>query len=228
MIKMSRLLICFVGIDGSGKTTIARMTEQILRRQGMQAKYVWAAYNFIFMKYIVKIFKKIFIKENIYKNYNDYIISIQKFTSLPLISHVYFVLISIEYMVEILFKVRLPLLLGKNVIVDRYVFDTAANLAVNLGFGTEEYMQLVNKLLKFCPMPDIIYYIDVPEEVALKRKNDIPDINYLKLRKRCYDELAKVYKIIILNNTGDIEGMKNKLTSSISLFLNNNAYFSHG
>ena len=42
---MQGTLICIIGIDGSGKTTVARQLVQEMKARGVSARYVWAGFS---------------------------------------------------------------------------------------------------------------------------------------------------------------------------------------
>jgi len=39
--KFRAILICFTGIDGSGKTTLAKMLVEGMKKEGIKSKYVY-------------------------------------------------------------------------------------------------------------------------------------------------------------------------------------------
>jgi len=104
-------------------------------------------------------------------------------------------------MIQVFFKVSFPLYLGRQLVVDRYVFDIAVNLSLTSGKNVEYAKKLIDWSLRFSPRPDHVFYIDLPEEIAFNRKDDIQDIAYLKERRQRYLWLAKEYGFTILDGT---------------------------
>jgi len=54
-------------------------------------------------------------------------------------------------------------------------------------------------MLKIFPKPDFVFMIDLPEEVAFNRKNDIQSVEYLKERRQLYLEMSDKYGFIKIN-----------------------------
>ena len=77
---------------------------------------------------------------------------------------------------------------------DRYIHDTViTDISANLGYDSVQSNILI-KTLSLVPKPDLIFYIDIPEEIAYSRKDDVPHINYLQVRKKLYDDLGDLLK----------------------------------
>ena len=214
--RKPKFFIAFIGLDGSGKTTLAQATKSILCKQGLEVKYSWTAHELFLLRPLVKGLKKILIRKKSLDNYQDYIGSVRRAVRPKFIYFSYLYLILAEYLTEIFFKVRIPLWLGKSVVADRYIYDTATNIAANLNFSFDQYEKLIKKLLFFSPKPDLVCYISIPEEIATQRKKDIPDIDYLKMRKKYYQELAKKSKIIELDGREKVEVLEARLVKILS------------
>jgi dTMP kinase len=63
---------------------------------------------------------------------------------------------------------------------------------------------MISNLLKLIPVPDVSFLIDVPEEVAFNRKNDVPDIAYLKERRSNYLKVGKWFNMIVIDGSKNI------------------------
>lgn len=218
--KTKGILICFMGIDGSGKSTLAIKTKEILLTHGIQTKYVWGGYNLFVLRPIVKMIRKVVTrKHNPFKDYSQYHSSLKELGRRKFLFKTYQYLLLFEYLIEILIKIKIPLWLGQNIISDRYIFDTATNIASNYDLSFEEHKRLIDSLLRLCPMPDIIYFADIPEEVALKRKEDIPSVEYLTNRRKYYKKISNHYNVITLDGSDNLDNLSDFLNKSIKAFL---------
>jgi len=109
-------------------------------------------------------------------------------------------ILSFDYSLQLLLKIRLPLLLGTNIICDRYVYDTAiSDLSADADYTYSETKRLVNHFFHIFPKPNMAFLLDLPEEVAYQRKSDTPSVEYLKERRSLYLDIAKEYGMIILD-----------------------------
>ena len=196
--KINRIFICFIGLDGAGKTTLAKKAYDICKANKIKPKYVWGAYDLFLMRPIVKFAKRVLLRQSDgYTNYKSYQESIKEVSQSSMISKGYQILILLEYMIEIMFKMTLPRMLGKNIIADRYVYDTVTNICSNLNSSFNTHRKMIEVLLRICPKPDILIYVDVHEEVSMQRKNDIPSIIYLQKRKKYYQNIVEHFDPII-------------------------------
>ena len=217
------LLISFSGIDGSGKSTLVGGLGRYLREQGIETRTVWGAYELYLLRPVLHFLRKMLLKRKQkgggagdYGRYQD---SLEKIGRISPLFKIYRAFILCEYLLEILVKVRLPLLRGRNIIADRYVFDTATNLAANYGFTHEAHRRLIDALLKVCPKPDLAFYVDVPEEVAVRRKKDIPSILYVQKRRKYYRDIAARYGMILLDGSTDPDALQEQMTGFLGPLL---------
>jgi dTMP kinase len=214
--KKRNTFICFIGLDGAGKSTLAQKAHQILQEYGIHAKYVWGAYDLFLLRPIVKFVKRALLHQNdSYKDYEGYQESIKEVSRNSVISKGYQILILLEYMIEIMIKITLPRVLGKSIISDRYVYDTATNICSNLNSGFNAHRKMIEGLLKICPKPEIVIYVDVPEEISIQRKNDIPSIIYLQKRKKYYQNIIGHFDVVTLDGTKDLNALEQSLREII-------------
>ena len=66
-------LICFIGIDGSGKTTIAKKMVDEFNNKNVKTMYVYNTYKPLLAKPLLMLAKLLFLKNaDMYKNYDEY------------------------------------------------------------------------------------------------------------------------------------------------------------
>ena len=171
-------LINVIGIDGAGKTTLAKSLVLELGKQDPTFRYRYCQY-FAKLLYPLKMLAKLSVmnKTDEFKDYGSYNKTKKKTSSrFPLLASIYAGTWLLDYIIQVFFKITLPLVTGQHLIVDRYIFD----IAVNLSLATNKDVGYVNKYIDFffmfAPKPDLIVFIDLPEETALSRKHDIQDI----------------------------------------------------
>ena len=216
--KTKGFLICFTGIDGTGKTTLSKELVELLNKKGVKCKYVYARLNAYILKPFILVGNSVFLRgRNISENYSEYSNTkrraIEKHSFL---SSVYQQILLFDYVLQVFFKVKLPLIFGKNIVCDRYVYDTViTDLSVDMNYSRDRVMSLLNKLLRFFPEPDIAFLIDVPEEIAYQRKDDTPSIRYLKDRRDMYLDVGKEYGMITLDGSKSLDELKNLIQKRV-------------
>lgn len=216
---MRGFLICFIGIDGSGKTTLAKELVRNLNNNGKKFRYVYARFEPLILKPFMIIARKLILNNNP-RNYIDY--SNKKKEAIRkygLLSKVYQKILLFDYILQLLFKVKIPLLFGRNIVCDRYIYDTVVDMAIDFGYTKSEMINLLKKCLNIIAKPDLIFLIDVPEEIAYQRKDDTPSIEYLKERRVIYLEIGKEYGAIILDGRRELNVLLNDIKRDVKLLL---------
>ena len=125
-----------------------------------------------------------------------------------------------DYYLQLLYKIEVPLLLNKNVVCDRYIYDTIiTDIAIDMGYSEDEIFNLIERCLSILPTPDIVFLIDIPEEVAYNRKDDVPAIGYLRDRRKYYLSVADKFNMIKIEGDKEIEDIKRKIFTETLLKL---------
>lgn len=193
-------LICFTGIDGSGKTTISISFLDKMQENEIEFNYVWCkfgSYNSVLSKLLNNLSFLILKKD---KNNLDFPgkSEIKKNT----FSKIYMYFLLFIHYIDLLVKVKLKILLDKNIICDRYLTDTIVDLILEFGLTYDDASKLVNKLF-FAPKPDLQFYINIPVDIAYERKKENSKA-YLRSKVEIYDKYATENQIVVLNGTKNL------------------------
>ena len=211
-------LMCFTGMDGTGKTTLSKELVESLNERGFNCKYVYARLNPFILKPFILIGDWIFLhSRDASENYLQYSnIKRKAIAEHSFLSKIYQRILLIDYILQIFFKIKLPLMFGKNIVCDRYIYDTViTDLSVDMNYSKERVISLLNKLLRFFPKPNITFLIDVPEEIAYNRKDDTPSIKYLRERREIYLDVGKEYGVVILNGSKSLKELKEEIGKEV-------------
>ncbi len=217
--------VCFMGLDGSGKSTGIEYARKTLADRGVNARVVRAAYVVKVMSVFTKIGKKLLMKGNsdpFAGDYRDYLEKMRKRASNGGVYYkIFSALTTLEFKCQIFFNITLNRLFGRTLLVDRYIYDNAVTYAANMGLG-EEYMRAtIEKKWKRAPKPALIIYIRTPVEVCMSRKNDIPDPLYLEVRQPLYDKIAEMYGATVISGADGLERMQNEIMAAVDRTLTN-------
>ena len=208
-----------MGIDGSGKTTLSKGLIDKYRNQGVNIKYLYARHIPILL-YPFKLLSKVLLYKNNYefKNYKKYSEIKYGFSNKHhILVKLYTTVWAIDYLIFSGIKIYWNVLLNKYLIVDRYIADVVINIAIASRLKDRELHFLLNFFHFFFPKPDLCFFIDVDEEVAFQRKNDIQSVQYLKERKEKYFVLRKYYKFLVVGGHLNKEELLNKVMEQIKL-----------
>lgn len=214
----NNFLICFTGIDGSGKTTLSKALVEVLNKNGVKCTYVYGRIEPFLLEPFISIGRRIFLREkDMFSNYREY--SNTKRDAIERNSFlftIYKYILLLDYFLQLLFKVRLPLMLGKNLVCDRYVYDTViTDLSVDMNYSHSEIKNLIKKYYYIAPKPDLAFLIDLPEEIAFQRKNDIPSIESLKEIRNIYLDAGKEEGMVVLDGSKSLHEIQNNIIDSV-------------
>ena len=220
---MKKPIICFMGLDGSGKSTSIAYVYMRLRERKIPTEIVRAAYVVKVMNLVIKLGKKFLMKKdsNPYSgDYKAYLESMRMQSEKGVAYKVFSSITTIEFKFQIFFNIILKNALGRVLLVDRYIYDNAVTYAANLGLGMEYMERVIEKKWKHAPRPNLIIYIKTPVEVCCSRKNDIPDPLYLEIREPLYDKIASKYNAITVSGMQDKQKMFDEVMKNIDSCFN--------
>lgn len=204
------LLICFMGIDGSGKTTLAKKLAEKLTKHNIKCKYLWwlEAENSVLrrtLRFLNHPSNEINRKSKLYNP--------RKSTKFFMLIYQYLVLL--DYLRQLISKVWLPINLGKVVICDRYIYDTIIAFSIEFNYSQRKFQRMFKLFSSLSPKPDIFFMVDVPNDVAFKRKDDIPSIESLSKPITIYKELGKQMNAMVIDGTRNLEELNSYLWEEI-------------
>jgi len=212
------VFICFTGMDGAGKTTLAKFIVKDLQEGGIKASYVYSRYVPIILRPVMLLGKLLFFRnKDFYRDYSGYSDTKKRASKRHnILAGFYQHLLLFDYFFQILFKIKLPLLFGKNIISDRYIYDTiVTDLSVDFNYSEEDVKKILNKILSLFPTPDITFLIDLPEEIAYQRKDDVPSIKYLRDRRKTYLFIGKECEMILLDGSMPLDEVKSAVKGNV-------------
>lgn len=208
-------LIYFMGIDGSGKSTLSNYLKDELKLEGYDVDYLWwfDGENSLIRRIIKK------ISSVAYEDPKDAVKSNSINSRNNLVKTLYSTVVIFDYLKSVPFKLYMPLLhKNKILILDRSMYDTILSLSNEFNFSKEKKDMLLRFYNKISPEPKIIFYIHVDYEIAFSRKKeDYKTLENAKSLSDNYQKLTDVLgeikpgKLIKIDNSKDLEYSKNKI-----------------
>ena len=195
-----QMLITFSGLDGTGKTKHIETLQKNFEVCEINSKVVWSRVGSLpFTQFILTLLrgKKKQI-DNMENNRINKKLPRNRFTNV-----IWRILNMIDVIIYFTFKVRIPRLIGKVILCDRYLIDAIIDLESNT--YNRNYNRFSYKILRlFLPKPDISLFIDTPVEIIKGRAElsideDIED-NY-----HIYKNLLKWFNYTIIDNLKKFE-----------------------
>lgn len=187
-------IVTLTGTDGSGKTTLAAEVAEEFRRRGYHAQHIWLGAESVLMAPIRALLRRLRRDGSGKEDPNDYTKELERKRSVvaraSILERGYVFLVLLDYRIQFLWKMW-GARKADFVVADRFLFDVLVNIGVTLGWTDERIaMECRRRLINYGP-PLLSKYVNVPIEVAMARKDDIPDRSYIEVRRSPYDALAR-------------------------------------
>lgn len=208
------IIVCFMGIDGSGKTTLAKNLQKKLDTLNVKYRYLWwLTAEKSLVRRLMRLSSKLlrFNHSNKAPAGNPSAGNI-KSDNAPgnkgkpgKLMSLYQYVTLLDYTCQLFLKVWIPRKTGYVVICDRYIYDTIIAFDITFDYGEKKYDRLFDFFYRLAPKPDVFFIVDVPAEVAFSRKDDIPSVDFLKKPQARYRALAKKLNALQLDGTQSLE-----------------------
>lgn len=221
MKRKKGIFICFTGMDGVGKTTLAKALLALMREEGFEGRYVHSRLNPFISKPVMLAGLALFLRgKEKHQSYDEYASRKKRLFENRFLSTIYLYFISFDYLLQILFKIKIPLMRGINIICDRYIYDTVIlDLTMDLNYSINKTNRVIANWLIFLPKPDLVFLADAPEEIVFTRKNDIPSLDYLKEIRSIFLKVGKNSNMIVLDSSKPIEEVEEVAVDKVREFL---------
>jgi thymidylate kinase len=141
--------IFLIGADGVGKTTMAKMLVDSLRKEGVKAIRCWSRYNNYLSKPLLAFARLIGL--NYYETHKGYKLGYHDFHKSKLLSLLFVLLQAIDVNIATFWRIVRPAKRAELVISDRGPFDTLVDVMVDTSFynlGRSPFMRLYLWLIK--------------------------------------------------------------------------------
>jgi dTMP kinase len=115
----------------------------------------------------------------------------------------------IDFQIKAFFEIRLPLMLGKCIICDRYFYDLLMELDRS-DLLSKKFTKLISQTL---PRPMITFLLDVPENLARERRA----FSNMELRskRKTFLKMSKIFNLVIIDSSKDFLSNQMKIRSTV-------------
>jgi thymidylate kinase len=220
------LLICFTGIDGSGKTTQAELLVDWLASHKIRSIYIWSRGEVLSIRRILLFLGRRVLRTTTHEinsdrnSYQIYQSRKSKLLKNVLIRNIWSITTTLEHIIQINWDIRSKLKAGIFIVCDRYFWDSTIDMAILNSQTPQCLSNRINFFLwKLVPHPAITFLVDVPPEEAIKRKNDIPSYDYASKRAEFYRYLAKIDAITVIDGCSSLDVIHQEIAHKVSNYL---------
>jgi dTMP kinase len=199
-------VICFVGVDGSGKTTQAKHLLEFLQTRGYKSRYVRVAsrpillYPFLAMTQIFGYWTA--VKKDAWTDPLENV-------SPPIrrrLGALYRLLLFVDFELIVLLKLHFQSLLVNVVICDRYVYDLILDLALS-SLLSKRFLYLI---LRATTAPDKVFLADAPPGTIIKRRTHFA-LENVTAKINIYRRLAKMLDFTEIDTTLPMEKNRRRI-----------------
>ena len=196
-------LITITGIDGAGKSTLAKNVRDELQVRGYDAVYAYGRFLPLLSYPVMEFGRRTVLSDSdIESNYSVHQSKKADLFDTSLLRRAYEILVMADYAPQLFARVLLPLYKHDYVVCDRYFYDTLlTDLSGDVISTPQQAIDRYRCYSRLVPSPDFEFYVCIAPEIAMERKDDIPDIEYLRDRKSFYDSFAEANDMTILDGT---------------------------
>lgn len=204
------MVICFHGVDGSGKTSQAERLVSRLNEAGSPAVYAWTGGRTRLTQIGRRLIKvpvadreeKPAAAQSAIRHRSSSRGVRQMILRQPPVWMLGLQVALLEHTMTIRRRVVPHLSQGRIVVCDRYLYDAVVAAAGVVGAGSASVRRLL-RLASFYPVPRPAraFLLEIPAEVALQRKNDIRDADALRKRIPLYRVAAEALEMQIVDAT---------------------------
>ena len=207
--------ICLVGVDGCGKSTLARILQRELAARGIRSRVVWLRMNY-FLTRPVLLYCRLagLTRRPVVAGQR---ISIHEFQRSPLVAKVVQYLHWLDTALAYFFKAFLPMRLrGETIICDRFVYDVLIDFIVESG-NPGLHRNLIHRLLfGLLPRRAKLVLIKADREVIIARRPDVLATDpHFDARFAEYATIDRQYGLPVVDNNDSLEKAASDVLSRV-------------
>ena len=207
--------ICLVGVDGCGKSTLAKMLQKELTARGIRTRVVWLRMNYMLTRPVLLYCRLTGLTRR--PVINGQKASIHEFQNAPIVSALVQYLHWLDTALAHFFKAYLPMRLrGETIICDRFVYDVLIDFIAESGI-TDLHDRLTGRLLSaLMPGDAKVFLIRTDRDAIIERRPDVLVMDpYFDVRFDEYQALASKYGLRVIDNNGSTEQALSEIMDSL-------------
>jgi GTPase SAR1 family protein/predicted nucleotidyltransferase len=198
---MQSSILCFVGPDGSGKTTLAKKLAHDLSSRNFPVKYVWSRLPY-FLTFIILGLSKIFGFTQ-YRNGSSGTFTKFDFCRQPL-KTVYPLAVFVDAFFYYFIKFAIPKKLGMTIVCDRWIPDIMIDISVNTAKSEFDQTLLGRAFWRIASKSTLTIVVTAPDRILQERRPESqldPDV---AVRRGLYHTYIQKYRLANLSSDNSI------------------------
>lgn len=207
--------VFIIGPDGVGKTTQIKLLIKDLKSRGIIYEYRWLRFNHFVSLPLLALARLMGLSEKI-KFSNGTEIGYHYFYRSNLISTLYIFTLSVDVVISVFTKYYIPVkILKKNIIYDRFLFDTLIDLMISTGKHKLYKSRIGDLFSKLVPVDGVTILLIGNEDELRKRRDDVKHDKCLSLKIKLYKEISEKYEISTIKTNGSEQQVHQEIKKSL-------------
>jgi len=194
------ICICLLGVDGSGKTTIANAYLKYLDDKNILSIHVWSRYRNYLSKPFLALMR--ITGHNRKEVINEVKIGYHDFSNNPLIAYSFLALQWIDQCIDIFLRFNNKKI---QIVSDRCIIDTLVDLCIDTGRDDFILGNYGHSLKSLMPENTAYFIINRSKELVYASRPDVKVDKDYERRVKLYKRVAKVFDLDLICNDGTVE-----------------------
>lgn len=192
-------ILYILGTDGAGKTTLAKRLAEELKPQG--GVYLYCQVTPLLLGPFRWLGARLFMrKTDQFKDYDAYRERKRELgRKRRRLARLYALAWYLDFLLQAWPRITWARWRARPVVMDRYYLDMVVNQGVLQDNDADGMRRDARLLERFLPRATQHLFLDVSEETAFARKDDIQSVTYLRERKDRYRQLAPHYGFVMVD-----------------------------
>lgn len=174
-------LICFSGIDGSGKTVHSISTYQDLQKSGRKCRYLWFGTPYLISFPFMALCRFLNLTSR-YQVTDRLAVSEHQYYKNKTVAFLWPWVQFLDLFIYTFFDVRLPMWVKTSIVCDRFVHDILVEVMADVDDALLPKKRVGKLILNLKPKGTITFFLDVNVKDAYRRRPDVPNLRYLTRR----------------------------------------------
>ena len=195
------IVVAFIGVDSTGKTTHARRLVDALRKRGHVVSHVWSRGTFRISEPFIGLATSLLgSRSNIRSHGKLSEKRVKHVKTSPFFGKILTTLLLFEHATQLRSKLLLRRFSSNALIFDRYLHDTVVDSLLNYGQDHNSFFSrlFLNKVGLFASRPDLIVLLKASPHTIVRRRPE-EDFKAVKLKSRIYELWSERWEAYVLD-----------------------------
>lgn len=195
------IVVAFIGVDSTGKTTHARRLVDAFRKRGYVVSHVWSRGTFrISEPFIGLVTSLLGSRSNIRSHGKLSEKRVKHVKTSPFFGKILTTLLLFEHATQLRSKLPLGRFSSNALIFDRYLHDTVVDSLLNYGQDHNSFFSrlFLNKVGLFASSPDLVVLLKASPHTIVRRRPE-EDFEAVKLKSRIYELWSERWEAYVLD-----------------------------